>query len=431
MDINIKNLLKKVLCISICILILALAIGCQQEKVMNELDEGYIPDITKEGISYVNQDLKNGFIYEGEDSLEKNQYSGKLMNKDGKVIYEGEFINGIPNGNGILHMTNKSVYEGQFKNGFADGFGKISLKDGSNYYGFWVKGDFIDGNYNLFNGKDDMRIEGCFSGNFIYLKSMNYHNLLENIRDDCVLESEDKYYFKLNEESRSKIEAYKDLSLLDKTSNSFEKVKDAELKKFIKILCLSGRTGLHALSKNDYGSYISNYYENRVVYAYNQNKTKIEGINNKDLFITNSNISSNDIEAVVNIKDIDNLCMYLFNKSLSQNMLQEAKEDNRISEEKGIFTFFSPDVGGGADEYLVLKELKEVQKDKEYKVIFDGYSFLWGSVEILGLSQDEISVTIKKNNNKYYIENVKIGDLVKVEKLLDFEASVFVNRVVA
>lgn len=50
---------------------------------------------------------------------------GKLTESNGRVHYEGNLKDDVPNGNGKLYFTNgKLSYEGDFVNGKKEGFGK-------------------------------------------------------------------------------------------------------------------------------------------------------------------------------------------------------------------------------------------------------------------------------------------------------------------
>ena len=72
---------------------------------------------------------------------------GKLYNKEGNVIYEGEFKDGLFEGWG---MTEK--YTGQFREGKYDGFGiYMEFHDAKkDLVKFYYEGHFFDGLYNGF-----------------------------------------------------------------------------------------------------------------------------------------------------------------------------------------------------------------------------------------------------------------------------------------
>lgn len=60
--------------------------------------------------------------------------------EDGEARYEGEMLDGEPNGWGIFTNADGDVYEGGFLNGIPHGKGKITFSNGSMY-----DGEFRDG----------------------------------------------------------------------------------------------------------------------------------------------------------------------------------------------------------------------------------------------------------------------------------------------
>ena len=96
----------------------------------------------------VEQNLPQGrglFIYNGKegeylqyvgyfDNGEKNNY-GKLYNEEGKLIYEGEYNNGLRNGEGTYYYARGLKYEGNFVNGFREGHGIFYWEDGTRWEG--------------------------------------------------------------------------------------------------------------------------------------------------------------------------------------------------------------------------------------------------------------------------------------------------------
>ena len=94
------------------------------------------------------QNLPQGrgcFIYNGNENGglkwigyfnngEKSNF-GKLYNEEGKLIYEGEYKNGIRNGEGIYYYNNGLKYEGEFVNGLREGNGVFYWEDGTRWEG--------------------------------------------------------------------------------------------------------------------------------------------------------------------------------------------------------------------------------------------------------------------------------------------------------
>ncbi|MBH5319319.1 ankyrin repeat domain-containing protein [Paenibacillus sp. GSMTC-2017] len=72
------------------------------------------------------------------DIISKSQNYGSIR-FDG-MIYEGDLLDGVPNGKGIYTMDDGSKYEGEIRNGKPDIHGKFTLSDGTYYEGQHVKG---------------------------------------------------------------------------------------------------------------------------------------------------------------------------------------------------------------------------------------------------------------------------------------------------
>ena len=65
---------------------------------------------------------------------------GTVYNKNGSILYEGDFVNDKFEGNGKEIYDNGNYYIGQFLNGYKNGKGIEYNKDGSILY----KGDFVN-----------------------------------------------------------------------------------------------------------------------------------------------------------------------------------------------------------------------------------------------------------------------------------------------
>ena len=71
--------------------------------------------------------------------------------------YEGEIVNGVPNGWGKVVFPSGSVYEGSWKDGDTEGIGTYKWLDGTKYFG-----EFLDGN---FHGEGEFTFrEGVYLG---------------------------------------------------------------------------------------------------------------------------------------------------------------------------------------------------------------------------------------------------------------------------
>jgi len=131
----------------------------------------------------------------GIKGIKKGKLSG-IKNKFGQWIwskyrvdnkeweYEGEIVDGKPNGNGVLFIL-KHRYEGSFKNGLMDGQGKYTYPNGSIYEGNWEKGQrsgkgyFMSTNGDKYDGvwKLDIPWEvKCYDKNNNIFKKIDYEN---------------------------------------------------------------------------------------------------------------------------------------------------------------------------------------------------------------------------------------------------------------
>jgi len=75
----------------------------------------------------------------------KECISGDCVNGYGKIVlnpgkYPGDFINGIPNGNGRLELNEGNIYVGAFKKGTANGIGILYYSNGDKYEGQFKNG---------------------------------------------------------------------------------------------------------------------------------------------------------------------------------------------------------------------------------------------------------------------------------------------------
>ena len=85
----------------------------------------------------------NGDKYEGEwkDGLPNGQGTCTWSNGD---IYVGEFKDGAFNGQGTYKYANKDVYIGEYKDGLKNGQGTYRWSDGTKYEGEWTDGKPVD-----------------------------------------------------------------------------------------------------------------------------------------------------------------------------------------------------------------------------------------------------------------------------------------------
>ena len=83
---------------------------------------------------------KNGKImYSGEWYNDKPEGYGHTLDLEGDG-YIGYLKNGFPNGKGKIYKKNNLIYEGEFVNGYYEGIGKLVFENGGYYLGEWKKG---------------------------------------------------------------------------------------------------------------------------------------------------------------------------------------------------------------------------------------------------------------------------------------------------
>jgi len=85
--------------------------------------------------------------YTGDCKKNKAHGKGKAVGID---TYEGEFKNGVPDGQGTYTWSNKNVFEGKYLKGLREGKGKMTMKregaQDSVVEGFWKKDAYIGKN---------------------------------------------------------------------------------------------------------------------------------------------------------------------------------------------------------------------------------------------------------------------------------------------
>jgi hypothetical protein len=85
--------------------------------------------------------------YTGDCKKNKAHGKGKAVGTD---TYEGEFKNGIPDGNGTYTWSNKNVFEGKYVKGLREGKGVMTFKkegkQDSVVEGYWRKDSYIGKN---------------------------------------------------------------------------------------------------------------------------------------------------------------------------------------------------------------------------------------------------------------------------------------------
>lgn len=91
---------------------------------------------------------KNDFghdIYDGK---------GTIFDQEGEVLFEGEFVNHMKQGNGIMYLKGQIIYQGEFIQNKKQGTG-ILYKDGKVYYEGHFRNDLMDG-YGILYYEEDV-----------------------------------------------------------------------------------------------------------------------------------------------------------------------------------------------------------------------------------------------------------------------------------
>ena len=103
----------------------------------------------KRTINYKNIQTKGTFKFANGDCYDGNYING-LREGDGILkfangdVYEGGFKNDLREGEGILKFANGDVYEGGFKNDLREGEGILKFADGKVYKGRFNNGRFVN-----------------------------------------------------------------------------------------------------------------------------------------------------------------------------------------------------------------------------------------------------------------------------------------------
>ena len=75
--------------------------------------------------------------------MEKKKWKGKEYYDDGKLLFEGEYLNGKRNGIGKVYdyWNGKLIFEGEYLNGERNGIGKEYNEDGKKIF----EGEYLNG----------------------------------------------------------------------------------------------------------------------------------------------------------------------------------------------------------------------------------------------------------------------------------------------
>jgi hypothetical protein len=141
--------------------------------------------------------LANGEKYEGEFADGMGNGEGEYFFPDGSM-YEGEWKDFKYHGRGTMTFADGSKYEGEFRNGKRDGYGKMSFADGEIYVGHWTN-DIKQG-YGILITADGEKYQGIWNKD----KFIRY--------SDGHIPPEDTYTYYGEEERKNKTEKEADNS---------------------------------------------------------------------------------------------------------------------------------------------------------------------------------------------------------------------------
>ena len=136
------------------------------------------------GDQQIQDRLPDSAVYEGEYEDGLFQGDGKLTWRNGDV-YIGEFKEGLMHGDGQFDAATGDIYEGEYINGLNEGHGHIKYKTGSEYEGEFKAGEFHgQGKYTSYDGviyKGKFR-EGRQNGQgqIIYTDGNKYEGEIKN-----------------------------------------------------------------------------------------------------------------------------------------------------------------------------------------------------------------------------------------------------------
>ena len=147
---------------------------------------------SKNGNLYYEGDFKDGkrngkgreynqdgiLIYEGIFVDDKMMGWGKKYSPDGTLLYkgffleyyryDGEFVNGMPNGSGRLYFDDTLIYEGGFVDGKRTGKGKCYFADGTTLYEGELLDNYMHGQGIRYAEDGSVVHQGYFIRNFYY-----------------------------------------------------------------------------------------------------------------------------------------------------------------------------------------------------------------------------------------------------------------------
>ena len=122
---------------------------------------------------------KGKLLFEGEYLNGKRNGKGKEFGFEGKVCFEGEYLNGKRNGKGKeFYLTGKKLYEGEYLNGKRNGKGKeFDLEGNLQFEGEYLNG--VEWNAKAYNKQNQIIYELKNGNGFIKKIDSSYGYLLQ------------------------------------------------------------------------------------------------------------------------------------------------------------------------------------------------------------------------------------------------------------
>lgn len=139
-----RNVIKATVIIALIGMIIPICTGCT--KNVTDMEYSFI----WEPSGYESYELDGKYSGTVSDNMPNGEgtYEAGEKNEDGYFYYEGEWVNGKPEGSGTLDRVNDSgdkySYKGEFLNGMFDGHGEMLYDDDSEYkyIGNFSEGEF-------------------------------------------------------------------------------------------------------------------------------------------------------------------------------------------------------------------------------------------------------------------------------------------------
>jgi MORN repeat len=81
--------------------------------------------------------------YDGEYLRGRPHGTGTMKSHENGQVYTGDWVAGVPTGDGKLVLPDGTTYVGQFLNWRFEGIGELTSPNGKSVYGEWVNGELV------------------------------------------------------------------------------------------------------------------------------------------------------------------------------------------------------------------------------------------------------------------------------------------------